>query len=167
MKDKSIILKEIFDEQYASLVRYSMAIVSSRQAAEDVVQEVLLAFWKIDTPMESRDHITAYLLRSVRNRSINYIKTSYIKNKTGELEHMHISTHDRIEEIMDASSLRIQILEAIEDLPDRCKEVFKLSRFEHKSYQEIAERLNISRKTVENQVGIALRKLRIIIGKNE
>lgn len=152
--------KFIYDEWYEKLCLSAYKMVQSIDASKDIVQEVIMELWKKKDTIDINTSLLAYLQRSVQNRSINYIKAK--ANNLGNLDAL-----DKIEDgaysnqvLMEAEELKERITEAIESLPDKCKIVFALSRYQEKSYQEISETLGISIKTVENHISKALKILR-------
>ncbi len=159
-------------ERYASLISFARLFLSgvNQSWAEDVVQDVLFGVWQNRRKLREDDRgLQAYLLRSVYNRCINYIKRARRNNLfTGEYEERLLSlagdcwSPDRnpvIRSIFNAD-LRDIISEAVSSLSPRCKEVFTLSYIDNLTNKEISERLGISLSTVENHMYIALRQLR-------
>jgi RNA polymerase sigma-70 factor (ECF subfamily) len=159
-------------ERYASLISYARLFLSGINGswAEDVVQDVLFGVWQNRRTLKEDDGtLQSYLLRSVYNRCINYLKKARRANLyTSYFEERLISilgdcwSPDRnpvIRSVFDAD-LRNIISDAIENLSPRCREVFTLSYLENLSNKEISERLGISLSTVENHMYIALKQLR-------
>jgi RNA polymerase sigma-70 factor (ECF subfamily) len=153
--------EELFNKHYEPLCRSSFRIVQNEQTAEDVVQEVYCTLWR------RREEITvnsydAYLYRSVYNASINAIR----KEKSRafeEIEENNIDLPDNYnnpENQLVLEETKSKINKAIESLPAACRTIFLLSRFENKSNKEIATDLNLSIKTVENQMTKSLRIIR-------
>jgi RNA polymerase sigma-70 factor (ECF subfamily) len=150
----------IYQNYYETFCRIAYKIVVDKDAAEDVVQEVLLEFWNKKEQIEITSSIQGYLRRSVYYRSLNHIKQ---KSKFTEDENAllnHENDDESIEEKMYASEMQEKIDKVIESLPEKCRYAFALSRYEQKTYNEIAEIMEISVKTVENQISKALRILR-------
>lgn len=135
-------------------------LVRSRPIAEEIVQDVMFELWKRRETMEQGGSPQAYLFRATRNRALNHIRHERVERE-GE---QHITRHEPPE--MLAHSLVVQdelaaaVERAVANLPGRCREVFELSRRHGLKYAEIATVLGISIKTVEAQMGNALRKLR-------
>jgi RNA polymerase sigma-70 factor (ECF subfamily) len=157
MIDKTMEFEDIFRSYYGVLHSVANNIIRDGSASDDIVQEVFLAFWK-----KRGDGIhdrKKYLYRSTINAAFDFLK----KNKNNvpiALERKLMPAYDHVEKALDAKELEGRIRIAFERLPPRCKVIFSLSRFEDMSYREIAEHLDLSVKTVENQMGIALAKLR-------
>ena len=155
-------LELLFKKYYAPLVRFAKEILKSKDQAEDMVQEVFVKLWDKRAQININSHVKAYLYVAVKNHCFNQLKVNerkYWMDETME-DDIRISTPDASAAI-DAKQLDQKIKEAIEALPPRCGLIFKMSRFEEKSYKEIAEALELSVKTVENQMGKALSLMRV------
>lgn len=148
--------EEIFKLHYRGLCRIANKVLDDRAAAEDVVQDVFLKLWIKREDISVIQSIKSYLYKSTLNASLNYLSR---RKRT-------IRLHDR--ELVEASEaegiqskeLDSHIDQAINRLPPKCKTIFVLSRQEGMKYQQIADHLGISVKTVENQMGKALQMLR-------
>lgn len=130
--------------------------------AEEVVQEVFINFWERRNDIVITHSVKSYLVSSVRNRSINYLKLQLPKDQRKEdIDDFHIllPTPGGLQ-AMEYQELHDLVQKAINQLPEKCKAIFVLSREEGLTYQEIATQLDLSVKTVENQMGIALKKMR-------
>lgn len=151
----------IFREWYPSLVRSAESIVRSRAVAEEVVQDVMLELWRRRESLAKDSSPQAYLFQSTRNRALNHIRHERVEQKSEpELirqTEMSASAHSQLVEEEIEAALKT----AVSELPDRCREVFELSRTHGLKYAEIAITLGISVKTVEAQMGKALRTLRV------
>jgi RNA polymerase sigma-70 factor, ECF subfamily len=160
MGDKSA-YQVLFNEYYAELCRFALLYTKDKDAAEEVVQNFFVQFWIKKDNISISSSIKSYMYSAVRNASFNYLrdkkKLSSIDDNIDYFENL-ISKEDNQNDI-DLKDLNIKISAAIEDLPPKCRDIFKLSRVENLTYREIAEKLSISQKTVENQIGIALKKL--------
>ncbi|WP_316785276.1 RNA polymerase sigma-70 factor [Pedobacter frigiditerrae] len=153
---------EVFLKHFKSLYAYAFTIIKEREDAEEIVQNVFVRIWTKRDQLKTDGFLKSFLYRSVHNESLNYLKhqkvrsnfnvhyTDTVKNEVGNLN----------TEIM-ATELEKNIHSAINELPEKCRNVFQLSRFDQMKYQEIADALNISIKTVENQMGKALKILRL------
>jgi RNA polymerase sigma-70 factor (ECF subfamily) len=156
--------EQLFREHYAALVRFGEGLLRSRELAEDTVQEVLLNLWRQRETVRVDDSVKAYLYRAVRNRSLNHIRNERVRREAVP----ELVRESREVEAGDASLLETEletaIRAAVAELPPRCREVFELSRVRGLRYSEIAETLGISIKTVETQMGRALKSLRERLG---
>ncbi len=159
-KDKSA-LKQLFDEQYIPVCSTINRIIKNKATTEDLAQDLFIRFWnKIET-LQIEGEIPPYLRRMAINEALGYLRKTKNK-KTEEIQpyHQHRETAPDAESGYLYGELEGQIKSAMDTLPPRCREVFHLSRMEGKSYKEIAQALDISVKTVENQMGKALKILR-------
>lgn len=128
--------------------------------AEEIVQDVFLKIWEDPEGLNEIKSINSYLYRSVINASINYLN----RQKNIERHHLKIASNyseESLIELDEENELIVLINNEIEKLPAQCKKVFKLSRFEHLKYKEIANLLDISERTVENHIANALKILRV------
>lgn len=151
----------VFRTFYQPLCNYAYSYVQDRDAAEEIVQTTFLNVWEKGDNLVFHTGVKPYLYAMVRNACLNLIKHEKIKKQHVDLQ---LAVADRsIESVTHtvmASELEANIQRAMEKLPQQCRLVFKLSRFEELKYAEIAEHLEISIKTVENQMGKALRIMR-------
>jgi len=150
-----------FNEYFATMVSYANRFMDTREEAEEVTQDVFVKFWEKCESLSEDSSIKSYLYRSVHNSCLNAIKHEKVKDayKQHVIQYLESSYSDHVE-INHPDTLRARINEEIDKLPPRCSEIFKLSRYEGLKYQEIAEHLDISVKTVEVQMGKALKLLR-------
>ncbi len=160
---------ELFSHFYASLCAYAYGVTRSRALAKDAVQDVFLKIWKGRENWYVNGSLNVYLLRAVRNQSLNIIK-----EKKGQV---NVEDSHNIEKILhtmkikqvgpkDVSRLVKRIWELADEMPKRRKQVFTLHRLHGLSYQEIADFLEIERKTVENHMALALQYLRDHINRD-
>lgn len=132
----------------------------SRAVAEEIVQDVLLELWKRRESLTDDSSPQAYLFQSTRNRSLNHVRHEKVAQKSEPYAKMPETVESLAHSQMVEDEMRIAVERAVEALPDRCREVFELSRTKGMKYTEIAAFLGISVKTVEAQMGKALRILR-------
>jgi RNA polymerase sigma-70 factor (ECF subfamily) len=150
------------------LCRFLSFYTQNAQAVEDIVQEVFLSLWENRNTVEI-SHIKTYLFQSARNRMLNYLRDE--KNRSVLLEQwfeeqMQMRNKNSGAGNFDTGKLLKSVEKAIESLPRKCKEIFILNKIEELSYKKIAETKGISIKTVENQMGIALKKIRQFLSEN-
>ena len=150
----------VFRAWYAPLVRVAGALLKDTDAAEEVVQDVMVELWRRRHVMDTGITIRAYLLRAVRNRSLNHLRHLKVRRDTTvDVEAMYDEPVASDQPVV-ARELGEAVRVALDELPPRCREVFDLSRVQGLKYSEIAETLGISQKTVEAQMGKALRHMR-------
>ncbi|MBK7407860.1 MAG: RNA polymerase sigma-70 factor [Saprospirales bacterium] len=151
---------EVLFKRYYSFVSFAtFRLVSDSALAEDISQEVFMEIWKRRHSLNISTSFKAYLRRSAVNRSLNFLRDK--KNRYNE--ELSDAAHDLQtpeNQTLEVDELQDHIDKAINQLPPRCQKVFKLSRYEEMSYQEIADDMDISVKTVENQMVKALKLLR-------
>ncbi len=153
--------ESLFRAEFPGLVRFAITYVKDYEAAREVVQEAFLSLWEKRAEIDMEKSVKTYLSTSVRNRSLNYLRDNK-KFDSGLLgvEGVYPERADEQSDMLEASELKEKIDAAINELPEKCREVFLLNRHEHLKYQEIADRLGISVKTVETQMSKALKHLR-------
>lgn len=150
--------KQCFFEYFESLFHYAFTIVKNNAEAKDIVQTVFIKLWEKRGEVNLSTSARSYLYTSVYHLSLNNIRN----RKSREAHHANLITnewtHNKNPAIEKETRIRIQL--AIDSLPAKCREVFYKSRFEGKKYAVIATEMNISIKTVEVQIGKALKYLR-------
>lgn len=152
--------KILFDTYYVSLCEYAISFVKLAPVAEDLVQDVFANIWNMRKNWTPNHTLKSYLFRAVRNQALNYLKHDRLEKKWAE----HVRQNGQEDLIFDPESndhsdLQKIIYLAIDDLPPRRRTVFVLSRFYKLTYLEIADTLDISVKTVEKHMRIALMQL--------
>lgn len=153
--------EEVFQTYFKVLAVFSKKFVQDLSIAEDLVQEVLLKLYENRRSIQFHTSLKAFLFQSVRNKSIDYLRS--LKTKSDhhdQIKLLNIAESTDWNDTMEQSELEERISKAIAVLPDQCQLIFKMSRFDGKRNQEIAEELDISKRTVETQVSNALKRLR-------
>jgi RNA polymerase sigma-70 factor (ECF subfamily) len=150
----------LFREHYTVLVRFAEGLVRSREGAEDAVQDVLLNVWRNRETFRVEDSVRAYLFRAVRNRALNQLRNERVRRDAGPRLAGESGSAPRGDVELAERDIDRAVREAVNALPPRCREVFELSRGQGLRYAEIATVLGISVKTVETQMGRALKSLR-------
>jgi RNA polymerase sigma-70 factor (family 1) len=164
LADEDAAFNEIYERYWSLLYRAAFNVLKDEDACLDVIQEVFIWFWEHRSNIEVRS-VKAYLLVAVKYKVANHIRNGKVRE----------SFYDKIpkvepgdgfpDEALEVKELKEMIDRFVSELPDRCQEVFLLSRNEHLTNKEIAERLGISEKTVENQINKALKRLKLNLGK--
>ncbi|MET0573613.1 MAG: RNA polymerase sigma-70 factor [Pedobacter agri] len=157
--------KTLYYEYYQPLCNHAFKYLSDRDESEDVVQEVLIRFWELKKEMMNDPAVRNYLFAAVRNGSISVLRK---KNNIRffPIDKNDIYASEDIYEEKSEGDISLFIEKAFEDLSPKCAEVFKLSRIGKLTYAEIANQLDISVKTVENQMGKAIKHMRDFIARN-
>ncbi|MCX6306308.1 MAG: RNA polymerase sigma-70 factor [Bacteroidetes bacterium] len=151
----------LFKTHYSPLCAYANGFLRDKDAAEEVVQEVMFRIWTCRNTLAIESSVRSYLYRAVRNGCLNILKHLNVRDEYKSFrERQGEATQRSQEDIMILSELEQKIREAIDRLPLERRRVFILSRYDGLTYNQIAEKLNISVKTVENQMGKALKTLR-------
>ena len=156
---------EVYIKYYSKLRRFAIDFVEDEQDAENLVQDAFMELWKSSDELERINNINAYMFRLVKNRCLDFIKHKVTEQKYAKSV---LSTADYRLSALDSfnetgvfmTDLENDVRSAISALPQRCRTIFELSRFEGKKYREIAAMLSISENTVEIQMGIAIKRLK-------
>jgi RNA polymerase sigma-70 factor (ECF subfamily) len=155
-------LRLIFDQHYALLMGDIYRILPDEDTCQDLAQEVFVELWRKRTELDIHTSLRAYLRRAAINRALNHLKTqrrTVLDDAETFSDYADDSSHDiALQEKQE--NLETALHAAIEKLPEKCRMVFSLSRFENLSHKEIAEQLGISVKTIENQITKAMKMLR-------
>jgi len=153
------LFEDVFKNHFKNLHAYACSIVKDDAAAEEIVQNIFYKLWEKKENISVEQSVSAYLYKAVHNESLNFIKHTKVK-----AAYRDYATHTgQAHEATDPAThreLQQKIETAINELPEQCRTIFQLSRFEGLKYRMIADQLGISVKTVENQMGKALRVLR-------
>jgi len=160
LKDEQV-FKDLYRQYFVKLYRFATSLVHCKEAAEEIVHDVLINLWKKRNTFTEIENLNTYLYISVKNLSLNYLRN--------ERKHLHVdleTIHDENNYIaVDPESVMISVEGIktlntfINKLPAKCKLVFRLIKEDGLKYKEVAALLNISVKTVENQLAIALKKI--------
>jgi RNA polymerase sigma-70 factor (ECF subfamily) len=150
----------IFRAWYPSLVRAAESLVRSRAVAEEIVQDVMLELWKRRETLDANTSAQAYLFQSTRNRSLNHLRHERVERQAEPQLSRSEAVDAPADSLMVEREIHQAMRRAVEGLPQRCREVFELSRTHGLKYAEIAQTLGISIKTVEAQMCKALRVMR-------
>lgn len=162
-------LSTLFNRYYSPLIRFGTSITGDRDLAEDVLQEVFFNIWRQREQLNITTSVKSYLYTATRNRAFNQIKSGSRMTTVEDDTLSQMGSYDPEKDDYDesgAETLKEAIKMGVDTLPPKCKAIFELSRYDNMTYKEIAQYLEISEKTVENQVRIALEKLRRYLREN-
>jgi RNA polymerase sigma-70 factor, ECF subfamily len=153
--------EELFKTHFNALNAYAFTILKDSHQSEEIVQQVFCRIWEKREDLSIHTSIKAYLYRAVYHDSLNYLKhkkvmAQYASYAIRQGEGQAANPSEKVV----ASELNEKIRDAMNDLPEQCRTIFQMSRYEHMKYQEIADAMGLSVKTVENQIGKALRVMR-------
>lgn len=159
-------LEVLFRGMYMRLRNYANVLINDLQESEDIIQEVFLKLWAGRHDLDEKRSVESYLFVAVRNSCYNWLKHKRIRNDHARIMALvyledpgNPTPHDQLL----AADIEKDLYKVLDHLPDQCRKIFELSRFEGLKYHEIAARLNISIKTVETQMSRALVKLRSML----
>jgi RNA polymerase sigma-70 factor (family 1) len=156
------IFEETFRKYYQSLCNYANSILKEMDEAEEVVQNLFLSIWEKRSDLEINISLKSYLYRAVHNHCLNRIKHLKVREEYQQYAvNFYDASYESVSQTVMKNELETKIEEAIKKLPEQCRLIFRMSRFEELKYHEIAEQLELSPKTVENQIGKALKILRV------
>lgn len=155
-------LRQIFDQHYPKLLSDVYRLVPDEDTCKDLAQEVFVDLWRKRTELDIHTSLRAYLRRAAVNKTLNYLKTQKrtLLDEPAHLEQLADDSAQEIRQKQGQETLEQALHAAIDALPEKCRLVFSLSRFEQRSHREIAEQLDISVKTIENQITKAMKLLR-------
>ncbi len=152
--------EELFKTHFSFLSNFAKQFVQDADTAQEIVQKVFITLWEKREDLDPQLSIKSYLFTAVRNRCLNHIRDQKkYRSKVLDLEcaDFDLSIEDTP---LEASELHQQIEAALDQLPEKCREVFEMSRFKQMKYKEIAEELAISPKTVEAHMRKAMQVMR-------
>lgn len=156
-KKHSAAFTRLFDRYWEILFNAAYNMVRDEEAAKDIVQEIMIQLW--EKPERKIQNLKSYLLQSVKYQSFAHLRKV---KKVGELvnDYQEIIAANQTEEEIFVQELNGSLQKIIQDLPEKCRKIFQMSRFEQMKNAEIAKKMNIKEKTVENQINKALNYLR-------
>ncbi|WP_421874524.1 RNA polymerase sigma-70 factor [Marinoscillum sp.] len=149
-----------FNLHYPAMVGFAMNYISDKDQAEELVQEVFTNVWVKAESIEIKTSAKSYLYTATRNACLNFLKHQ-------KIEMAYAKTNEGLSTASDYreyDELLSRLEQAMDKIPEKCRAIFELNRFEGMRYKEIAQELDLSLKTVENQMGKALKILREELG---
>lgn len=157
------LFEQVFKSHFKSLHAYACTIMRDPMPAEEIVQNIFLKLWEKKEDITIKENISVYLYRAVHNESLNYLRHRKVRSA---YQSYAMRQHKQTEQEKPAEKVVMKELEkkleiALQELPEQCRTIFQLSRFEDLKYREIADKLGLSVKTIENQMGKALKLLRL------
>lgn len=166
---KHDVFSGIYDVYFPKLLRFTQTYLIREEEAEHIVQDLFVYLWEHRDVLSSLRNVNAYLFTLARNRCIDYLRREMnrehrrgalceVENRELQLKLYSLEMFD--EDRLSEADVEELLHRAINNLPERCREIFIMSRLHNLRYKEIAAKLDISPNTVENQIAIALRKLK-------
>ena len=151
----------LFRSSYVSLVRYAKTLIKDHDTAEEIVQDLFFRLWKDKEKLNIESSLNGYLFRSVHNKCLHYIEHNrVVERHAEEVLYQQSESLESPSDILNYKELQEKVARILERLPERCGKIFTMSRFEGLKYSEIAEKLSVSIKTVEANMGRALKEFR-------
>lgn len=163
-EDDQAAFEMIFHRYWEKLFSYLYNRLHNKIASEEIVQEVLISIWEKRKTLSIHTSLSSYLYKAAKYRMLNYIRSEKVRKTyfSDFLETQISLVSDPLgPQLQNVSDLKDLIEKRLQELPPKCREVYRMSREEHIPNQEIADQLRISKKTVENYLTIALKHLRI------
>lgn len=152
---------KVYVAYFARLVRFAESYVVSHEDAENIVQDMFAMLWNKRASLHVKTDLTFYLISLVKYRCIDFLRIMATSQKNLDTYALSLQALETLDdELFRAENFMDAVRNAIDSLPPRCREVFVKSKFEGKKYKEIAMEMGLSVSTVENQIGIALKKIR-------
>lgn len=151
----------IFEKYYPLLVVFAKKYLNDLDLSKGLIQEFFVKFYEKKDEIEINTSLKSYLYLSARNTCLNYIEKKNIQNRHHQIiQNSSSELSEEVQEKIEETELEHEIFKHVDMLPDQCKRIFKMSRVDGKKNKEIAEELNISKRTVETQISKALKLLR-------
>jgi len=151
----------LFRKYYAPLCHFANKFLKDMDSAEEIVQDFFYNYWKNKESIVITTSLNAYIYQSIRNKALKQIEHMAVREKySSEVQNFSQNDAPSAAECLELKELNEIIEKTLNQLPERCRQIFMLSRFEGLKYQEIAQQLSISVKTVEANMGKALQQFR-------
>lgn len=151
----------LFMRYYPNLCQYVWSIIVNKNDAEDIIQDLFLLLWDNHEKLDIQENVSGYLYKMAKNLTLNQIRKT--ANYRNILENQVFQQPYYEENLLEADEFRIALFDCINQLPERCKKILLLHRIKELKQKEIAEKLDISVKTIKNQIWISLQKLRVCL----
>lgn len=156
----TLAFQQVFNANFQALCQYGFTILRDPDEAQDIVQSMFLKIWEKRTELDIKQSIRSYLFRAVYHQCMNHLEHRSVKEKHKVYHIYEKQTETQQPEIFPLE-LEDNITAAINGLPEQCRLIFMMSRYDEMRYAEIADKLKISINTVENQISKALKILRL------
>jgi RNA polymerase sigma-70 factor (family 1) len=153
--------RRLFEAMYPELMRFALYYVKARETAEEIIQDVFLKIWQMRATLLTILNFRAYIFTTTRNQCLNHLQKKSQSVQTqfdSESELDAVGTDDNPQQALELADMQQRIKVAVDALPPQCRLIFQLVKEQGFSYREVADLLTLSPRTVETQVGIALKK---------
>lgn len=155
-KSDYVSYNKLFERHYACLCQYVYSLLMDKNDAEDVVQDLFLTLWKNRERIEIKENVSGYLYKAAKHLALNHLRSKVHFNNLSESQDQFSYEDNTVE----SEEFRIALYGCIDHLPDRCREVLLLHRIKGMKQKEISEKLEITVKTIKNQIWSSLQKLK-------
>jgi len=163
VKGDQAAFSKLYDLFYPALIQHVVSKINDETVAQDILHDLFLSLWKSRERMAEIQSLPAYLYASVRYLIIDHLKKAALHNKHEEIETMEIDSREEpLEDRLYYRYLLDRVNKEIDNLPEKCRAIFKMSREDYMSNKDIAEYLQISESTVENQIRKALQRIKVV-----
>ena len=162
-EDDERAFKLIFDHYYRPLTLFALKYTGNVEDAKEITQEFFIRFWSRHAALDIKFSLKTYLYRGVRNACLNFIESTKVEQQRLQDYRSPVFSTDNALENMLAAEQEELLMQAVDRLPEKCRQIFFMSRMEKLSNQAVADKLQISVKTVEGQITIALKRLRDLL----
>ena len=166
INDNNVKFKEIYDKYFHELYLYLHSVTEDSQEIEDILQDVFLKLLQGGIDISSISNVRGYVYFCARNALYNRLRDKANRKRIISEVFTELSMQSDEPDVTDTEALIKCANDAVERLPENCGEIFRMVKMEHKSYRQTAEAKGLSIKTIESQMGIALRKIREYVKKN-
>jgi len=163
--DSEAAFELLYDQLTRRLFNFVYNKIRRRDMTEEILQDIFISLWNNRKSLTIATTIDAYLFTAARNKIVTYVRSEQVRRKyAAEFTRFAQESYDNsVQEQLDVNDLQSMVQIRIAELPDKCQQAFRLSRMEHTPIIQIAERMNISTRTVENYITQALRHLRACV----
>lgn len=161
-QDNERAFESLYDQLAKRLFHFVYNKVRRKDTTEEILQEIFVSLWNNRKTLEITTSIDAYLFGAAKNKIMTYMRSEQVRKRyAAEFTRFAQERYDNsVQEQLDVVDLQVIVETKISELPDKCQAAFRMSRMEHTPIAQIAEKMNISTRTVENYITQALRHLR-------
>jgi RNA polymerase sigma-70 factor (ECF subfamily) len=153
--------EKVFRDYYSPLCHFAFRYLKDMDSAEEIVQDLFYMYWKNRERIEITTSLKSYLYQATKNKCLKHIEHKSVEDRYTKEMLLQPNYEGAYSNNIETDELNQVIENTLNQLPDRCREIFVLNRFEGFKYQEIADKLSISIKTVEANMGKALKLFRV------